>query len=77
MCDISRDDHECVTISADACTGIEGQAFFDTLKDLNDISAYSFSFVISTRKFVCKILGFHGGDYEEWCFLGCYAVWLL
>jgi hypothetical protein len=20
---------------------------------------------------------FHGGDYEEWCLLGCYAVWLL
>jgi hypothetical protein len=26
---------------------------------------------------MCKILGFHGGDYEEWCLLGCYAVWLL
>jgi hypothetical protein len=26
---------------------------------------------------LCKILGFHGGDYEEWCVLGCYAVWLL
>jgi hypothetical protein len=25
----------------------------------------------------CKIWGFHGGDYEEWCRLGCYAVWLL
>jgi hypothetical protein len=25
----------------------------------------------------CKILGFHGGDYEEWCLLGCYAMWLL
>jgi protein tyrosine phosphatase len=24
-----------------------------------------------------KILGFHGGDYEECRFLGCYAVWLL
>jgi hypothetical protein len=24
-----------------------------------------------------KILGFHGGDYEEWCLLGCYTVWLL
>jgi hypothetical protein len=24
-----------------------------------------------------KIWGFHGGDYEEWCLLGCYAVWLL
>jgi hypothetical protein len=20
---------------------------------------------------------FHGGDYEEWCLLGCYAMWLL
>jgi hypothetical protein len=25
----------------------------------------------------CKIWGFHDGDYEEWCLLGCYAVWLL
>jgi hypothetical protein len=26
---------------------------------------------------LCKICGFHGGDYEEWRLLGCYAVWLL
>jgi hypothetical protein len=26
---------------------------------------------------ICKIWGFHGGDYEEWCLLGCYAVLLL
>jgi hypothetical protein len=25
----------------------------------------------------CKIWGFHGDDSEEWCILGCYAVWLL
>jgi hypothetical protein len=25
----------------------------------------------------CKIFGFHGGDYEEWRLLGCYAMWLL
>jgi hypothetical protein len=25
----------------------------------------------------CKIWGFHGGDYEERCLPGCYAVWLL
>jgi hypothetical protein len=25
----------------------------------------------------CKIWGFHSGDYEEWCLLGWYAVWLL
>jgi hypothetical protein len=24
-----------------------------------------------------KIWGFHGGEYEEWCLLGCYAVRLL
>jgi hypothetical protein len=23
---------------------------------------------------LCTILGFHGGDYEEWRLLGCYAV---
>jgi hypothetical protein len=27
--------------------------------------------------FHCKIRGFHGGDYEEWYLLGCYAVWLV
>jgi hypothetical protein len=35
---------------------------------------------ISTYKHsceTCKIRGFHGSDYEEWCLLGCYAVWLL
>jgi hypothetical protein len=26
---------------------------------------------------ISKILGFHGGDYEECRLLGCYAVWLL
>jgi hypothetical protein len=24
--------------------------------------------------YVCKIWGFHDGDYEEWCLLGCYAM---
>jgi hypothetical protein len=24
-----------------------------------------------------QIWGFHGGDYEEWCLLGWYAMWLL
>jgi hypothetical protein len=24
-----------------------------------------------------KIWGFHGGGYEKWCLLGCYAVWFL
>jgi hypothetical protein len=27
--------------------------------------------------FLCKIWGFHCSDYEEWCLLGCYAMWLL
>jgi hypothetical protein len=26
---------------------------------------------------ICNISGFHGGNYEEWRLLGCYAVWLL
>jgi hypothetical protein len=33
--------------------------------------------VLQPRELGCKISGFHGGDYEEWRFLGCYAVWLL
>jgi hypothetical protein len=35
------------------------------------------SFVYVNMKKKCNISGFHGGDYEEWCLLGCYAVWLL
>jgi hypothetical protein len=31
----------------------------------------------SGRLMLCKILSFHGGDYEECRLLGCYAVWLL
>jgi hypothetical protein len=29
----------------------------------------------STESKLRKIWGFHGGDDEEWCLLGCYAVW--
>jgi hypothetical protein len=29
---------------------------------------------ITFKKKDCKILGFHGGDYEKWRLLGCYAV---
>jgi hypothetical protein len=34
---------------------------------------------IGNRSFenVSQFKYFHGGDYEEWCLLGCYAVWLL
>jgi hypothetical protein len=32
---------------------------------------------LSTFTGLCKIWGFYGGDYEEWCLLGCYAAWLL
>jgi hypothetical protein len=28
-------------------------------------------------KQTCKISGFLGGDYEEWCILGYYTEWLL
>jgi hypothetical protein len=52
------------------------------LEDNSEISKYTAD--VATRRPVNrnrgingKILGFHGGDYEEWCLLGCYAVWLL
>jgi hypothetical protein len=32
---------------------------------------------ISDHCGICKIWGFHGGNYEECCHLRCYAVWLL
>jgi hypothetical protein len=41
-------------------------------------SIFANIFLISQQlKALCKIWGFHGGDYEEWFLLGCYAVWLL
>jgi hypothetical protein len=33
--------------------------------------------VLCSLDWKCKIWGFHGGDYEEWRILGCYAMWLL
>jgi hypothetical protein len=30
-----------------------------------------------SRLMLCKILGFHCGDYEEWCLLGYYTMRLL
>jgi hypothetical protein len=33
--------------------------------------------MLTNMRAYCRIWGFHGGDYEEWCLLGCYAVWLL
>jgi hypothetical protein len=34
-------------------------------------------YMISKQSSGCKILDFHGGDYEGWHLLECYAVWLL
>jgi hypothetical protein len=28
-------------------------------------------------RIIVRFERFHGSDYEEWCLLGCYAVWLL
>jgi hypothetical protein len=46
-----------------------------TIKDIQYRSDKRF--VGEAHIIVCKTWGFHGGDYEEWCLLGCYAVWLL
>jgi hypothetical protein len=36
-----------------------------------------FSDTEPSRLMLCKIRGFHGGDYEEYRLLKCDAVWLL
>jgi hypothetical protein len=43
------------------------------------VTETTFNFQGSKSESCCvsKIWGFHGGDYKEWCILGCYAVWLL
>jgi hypothetical protein len=35
------------------------------------------NFKLAALSETCKIWGFHGGDYDEWCLLVCYAVWFL
>jgi hypothetical protein len=35
-----------------------------------------FSATESSQLMLCKIWGFHGGDYEEHRLLGCYTMWL-
>jgi hypothetical protein len=32
---------------------------------------------VEVKKICVRFEVFHGGDYEERCLLGCYAVWLL
>jgi hypothetical protein len=39
--------------------------------------AHHISATEPNRLILCKILRFHGGDYEECRLMGCYAVWLL
>jgi hypothetical protein len=34
-------------------------------------------YIANLQQHHCKICGFHGGHYEEWCLLGCYAAWTL
>jgi hypothetical protein len=46
---------------------------YDQIKNIRSIKEIP----LKTVDFPCKIWGFHGGDYEEWCLLGCYVVWLL
>jgi hypothetical protein len=41
------------------------------------VSKSSLPVTMSEKHFLCKIWGFHCGDYEERGLLGCYAVWLL
>jgi hypothetical protein len=50
-------------------------------RQVNSWQTYSALYALC-RAFVimwlmCKIWGFHGGDWEELCLLECYAVWLL
>jgi hypothetical protein len=36
-----------------------------------------YSFQSKINEYICKIWGFHGGDYKQCHLLGCYTVWLL
>jgi hypothetical protein len=43
----------------------------------SSLLAYIYRMMPGLLNSLLEIWGFHGGDYEEWCLLGCYAVSLL
>jgi hypothetical protein len=46
---------------------------FDRLKSMEEhIGMVCSQYITTNRSSVCKISGFHGGDFEEWCLLGCF-----
>jgi hypothetical protein len=48
-----------------------------TLKSVSRWPVLKCVYIFLGLSVLCKIWGFHSGDYEEWHLLGCYAVWLL
>jgi hypothetical protein len=47
------------------------------LEILTNLHFFCPSKIRKKEYWLCKIWGFHGGDYEECRLLGCYAVWVL
>jgi hypothetical protein len=49
-----------------------------SLEELKVMNAQLSTVGIGIRKTTPWLIwGFHGGDYEEWCLLGCYAEWFI
>jgi hypothetical protein len=66
-----------IFLTTDKRSGIKGQRsyYFITVTVTEQVKG---GYVKECNlQFRCKTSGFHGSDYEEWCLLGCYAVWLL
>jgi alpha-N-acetylglucosamine transferase len=55
------------------------KAVFRDIKNLLHTSQETqyVSAIEPSQLMLCKVLCFHGGEYEECCLLGCDAVWLL
>jgi hypothetical protein len=51
-----------------------GMGWITVAQDIDRWNSYEHDNKLSSG---CKILGFHGSDYEECHLLGCYAMWIL
>jgi hypothetical protein len=73
---VQQDNFVFITCNVWMDNGLEGTDYNDVVITLNT-QALETPWPNFKRVINCNVWVFHGGDYEEWHLLGCYAVWLL